>query len=363
MSRWRPWGIKLHTLNDTCGSIGVARVLAAAAASGLLALPGCQGGTNELVLSGPTMGSTYTVRVTEGARAESSARQLVEAALAEVDAAMSSYRKDSELARFNKSRSTDWFAVSELLADTVARSLRIGELTGGAFDITLAPVVQLWGFGPADPLTRPPGDEQVSARLQHAGRSHLQVRPVPPALRKQVPELELDLDGIAPGEAVDLIATRLEAAGFADYMIEVGGEVRAQGRNASGAAWRIGIERPDERGRSVGRVLHIDGMSVSTSGDYRDYIEMDGRRYGHTIDPATGRPVAPTLASVTVLRPLAAEADALATALTVLGPAAGRSLAEAQGWPALFIERTLDGYRQRETSAFARYVAGGDPVQ
>lgn len=352
---------RLHARNDARGGSSAARVLAAVAASGLLAaLLGCQRGTDELLLSGPTMGSTYTVRVAGGARAESSVRQLVEAALTEVDAAMSSYRRDSELARFNESRSTDWFAVSGLLADTVAQALRLGELTGGAFDITLAPLVQLWGFGPADPLTRPPADEQVTARLRDAGQAHLQVRATPPALRKQAPGLGLDLDGIAPGAAVDLIAARLEAAGFRDYMIEVGGEVRAHGRNAAGASWRIGIERPDEHGRSIGRVLHITGMSVSTSGDYRDYFEVGGQRYGHTIDPATGRPVADTLASVTVLRPLAAEADALATALTVLGPQAGWSLAEAQGWPALFIERTPGGYRQRETSTFARYTAGGE---
>lgn len=363
MRRWQAWGMRLNTLNDVRGSIIAARAQAAAMACGLLALPGCQAGTDELVLSGQTMGSTYTVRITNGTAAEPSAHQLIEAALAEVDATMSSYRQDSELARFNQSRSTEWFAVSGLLADTVARSLRIGELTGGAFDVTLAPVIQLWGFGPADPVTRPPADEQVSARLQHTGQAHLQVRPAPPALRKQVPGLELNLDGIAPGQAVDLIATRLEAAGFRDYMIEVGGEVRAQGRNASGSRWRIGIERPDERGRSVGRVLHLDGMSVSTSGDYRDYFEVGGRRYGHTIDPTTGRPVVNTLASVTVLRPLAAEADALATALTVLGPEAGWTLAEARGWPALFIERTLDGYRQRETIAFARYVAGEESVE
>ncbi len=325
----------------------------------MLSLAGCQDRQAELVLTGPTMGSTYTIRVADGTRAEPAIRQLVESTLADVDAALSLYRPDSELVRFNRSRSTDWVPVSALLADTVARSLRLGELTGGAFDVTLAPVVQLWGFGPADPRQQPPGDDQVGERLQDTGLDRLQARQDPPALRKHAPELELDLDGIAPGEAVDLIAARLAAAGFPDYMIEVGGEIRAQGRNAAGRSWRIGIERPDVRGRSVGRVLHIEGMAVSTSGDYRDYFEAGDRRYGHTIDPATGRPVDHTLASVTVLRPLAAEADALATALTVLGAEAGWDLAEAQGWPALFIERAPDGYRQRETTAFARYAAGG----
>lgn len=354
-------GGKLDILNDSCGSTRAVRALAGAAMAGLLALAGCQGGPAELVLSGPTMGSTYTVRIAGGAGAEAELRPLVESVLAEVDAALSSYRPDSELARFNASDSGEWFPVSALLADTVARSLRLGELTGGAFDITLAPVVQLWGFGPAAPLAQPPDDDLVSAQRQYTGLGRLQLRQAPPALRKQLPELRLDLDGIAPGEAVDLIATRLDAAGFHDYMIEVGGEVRAQGRNASGTPWRIGIERPDERGRTVGRVLQVDGMAMSTSGDYRDYFEAGGKRYGHTIDPATGRPVTHALASVTVLQPLAAEADALATALTVLGAEAGWDLAETRGWPALFIERTPDGYRQRETTAFARYVAAGVP--
>ena len=340
-----------------------ARALTAAAVLGVVALPACQDRAAELVLTGPTMGSTYTVRIADGAAREPAVRPLVEAALAEIDAAMSSYRPDSELERFNESDSTDWVPVSTLLAATVGRALYIGELTGGAFDITLAPVVQLWGFGPATPLAEPPGDEQVRAQLQRAGRARLQARVEPPALRKQVPELELDLDGIAPGEAVDLIAARLEAAGFGNYMIEVGGEVRAQGRNAASLPWRIGVERPDESGRSVARVLHIDGMSVSTSGDYRDYFEAGGTHYGHTIDPVTGRPIAHALASVTILRPLAAEADALATALNVLGPQAGWELAEAQGWPALLIERTAAGYRQRETVAFSRYVAQGGPRQ
>lgn len=352
-------GGNLSIVNGSCGVTGAARALAGAAVVGMLALPGCRNGPGELVLSGPTMGSAYTVRIAQGAAADQALRALVETALAEVDAAMSSYRPDSELARFNASRSGEWFPASALLAETVARSLRLAELTGGAFDITLAPVVQLWGFGPAAPLTQPPDDERITAQRKLTGLHRLQVRQAPPALRKQLPELRLDLDGIAPGEAVDLIAARLDAAGFHDYMVEVGGEVRAQGRNSAGTPWRIGIEQPDERGRAVGRVLSIDGMSVSTSGDYRDYFEAGGRRYGHTIDPATGRPVAHAVASVTVLRPLAAEADALATALSVLGVDAGWDLAEAQGWPALFIERTADGFRQRETTAFARFVADG----
>ena len=203
-------------------------------------------------------------------------------------------------------------------------------------------------------LGRTPGKNALKLFISHAKADGVFFADALNSAVKQVPELELDLDGIAPGEAVDLIAARLEAAGFGNYMIEVGGEVRAQGRNAAGLPWRIGVERPDESGRSVARVLHIDGMSVSTSGDYRDYFEAGGTHYGHTIDPVTGRPIAHALASVTILRPLAAEADALATALNVLGPQAGWELAEAQGWPALLIERTAGGYRQLETVAFSR---------
>jgi thiamine biosynthesis lipoprotein len=325
-------------------------VLVAAA----LLLSACGRPPREVVLTGPTMGTTWTLRVVpgEGAADPETLRELVQGTLDEVDAAMSTYRPDSAVSRFNVSPSTDWVGVPASLAALVAEALRIGELTGGAFDITVSPVVTLWGFGNAVRREQPPTDREVAAAQADTGQHHLAVRLEPPALRKARPGLTLDLDSIAPGYAADLLAERLEAAGQRRYMIDIGGELRVRGHNARGEPWRIGIERPEALQRSVERVIRLEDGAVSTSGDYRDFFESAGVRYSHTIDPRSGRPVAHGLASVTVLRPTAAEADGIATALTVLGPVEGYELAERLGWAALFIERTPDGFRHRETGAF-----------
>ena len=326
------------------------------AAAALLAVAACAVAPREIVLSGPTMGTTWNLKAVPGpgSAGPEDIRELVQQALDEVDVALSTYRRDSAISRFNASASTDWVEVPESLAALVAESLRIGASTGGAFDITVSPLVTLWGFGSGTPRQQPPTDAEVAAAQARTGLGHLEARLDPPALRKGIPGLALDVDAIAPGHAVDLVAERLERAGIDRYLIEIGGEVRARGRNADGLPWRIGIERPEEHGRSVARVVHLEAAAVSTSGDYRDYFESGGIRYSHTLDPRSGRPVRHDLASVTVIRPTATEADGLATALTVLGPVEGFELAERMGWAALFIERTADGTRSRETTAFTQ---------
>lgn len=323
----------------------------------------CGRAPREVVLGGPAMGTTWSLRVVPGPDSPAdpeALRQLVQSTLDEVDAAMSTYRPDSAVSRFNASASTDWIDVPPMLASLVTQALHLGEASGGAFDITISPVVALWGFGSAAPRGQPPADREVAAAQARTGQHHLAVRPDPPGLRKSLPGLSLDLDSIAPGFAVDLVARRLEEAGVGNYMIEIGGELRVRGHNAAGEHWRIGIERPDVSGRSVTRVLRLEQSAVSTSGDYRDFFEAAGVRYSHTIDPRSGRPVAHGLASVTVLRPTAAEADGIATALTVLGPAEGFELAERMGWAALFVERTPDGLQHRETGAFTRAAETGE---
>jgi thiamine biosynthesis lipoprotein len=329
------------------------RFLALLAAA--LLLSACERPPREVVLTGPTMGTTWTVRVVpegEGRIDAETLRSLVQSSLEEVDAAMSTYRTDSAVSRFNASESLDWVAVPASLARLVELALQIGDATGGALDITVSPVVKLWGFGNAVRREQPPTDREIAAAQADTGQRHLAVQLEPPALRKARPGLTLDLDSIAPGYAADLLAERLEAAGQRRYMIDIGGELRVRGHNAQGEPWRIGIERPEALQRSVERVIRLEDGAVSTSGDYRDFFESAGVRYSHTLDPRSGRPVAHGLASVTVLRPTAAEADGIATALTVLGPIEGYELAERLGWAALFIERTPDGFRHRETGAF-----------
>lgn len=337
-------------------------VLAGIALGAAIALAACARGPAEIVLTGSAMGTTWTLRAVPatGDIRPDDVEGLVASVLDEVDVMMSAYRPDSALSRFNAASSTEWQPVPAPLAALVAQALALGTLTGGAFDITVAPLVTLWGFGPGEPRAEPPGDEEVAATLTRTGLRHLRARQSPAGLAKAVPDLMLDLDAIAPGYAVDLVAERLEDAGIDRYMIEIGGEVRVHGRNADGVPWRIGIERPETAGRSVARVLELDAMAVSTSGDYRDFFETGGARYSHTLDPRSGRPVTHGLASVTVLRPTAAEADALATALSVLGPVDGFELAERSGWAALFVERTATGFEDRETTAFAPAARRGE---
>jgi thiamine biosynthesis lipoprotein len=176
------------------------------------------------------------------------------------------------------------------------------------------------------------------------------------SLRKTVPALQLDVNGIAPGYAVDLIVERFDALGLRDFLVEIGGEVRARGRNAQGRAWRVAVEAPLSGERRPYALVELDDLAISTSGDYRDFREFDGVRVSHTIDPRTGAPVAHSLASVSVVHPSAAFADAYSTALMVLGPEAGMALAMRVGLAALFIERSADerGFSDRFTPEFDR---------
>ena len=242
---------------------------------------------------------------------------------------MSTYRADSEVSRFNRAVPGEWFAVSADTAAVVATALEVHQGSGGAFDITVGPLVDLWGFGAGSKATdRVPSDAEVAAAAARVGSDALRVRADPPALFKSA-DREIDLSAIAKGFGVDRAALWLEGNGVANYMVEVGGEVRTRGRNPQGEKWRIGIEAPEllQQGHAIAAVA-LSGESVATSGDYRNYFEAGGRHYSHTIDPATARPVEHALASVTVVAADCKTADALATAIDVLGPDKGLAFAE-----------------------------------
>jgi len=201
--------------------------------------------------------------------------------------------------------------------------------------------VDAWGFGP-EPAAAPPDEATIERLLEDHGYTHLELDAGDLTVRKDNPRLRCDLSAIAKGYAVDRVALRVEKLGLRDFMVEIGGEVRVAGRNAEGQAWRIGVERPDGGGRPWAAVALTDG-AMATSGDYRNYYERDGVRISHTIDPRTGRPITHALASVSVIHPSCMTADALATALNVLGPGEGRELVEREGLAALFLVRTDDG--------------------
>jgi len=313
-----------------------------------------------LRITGVTMGTGYSVQVVEPPPhlTRRALGDRVAAMFERIDARMSTYRPDSELSRFNRSRRAGWFGVSPETRAVVAHALALSTLTGGAFDVTVGPLVELWGFGAGPRRKTPPSAERLHAARARVGYRRLHTRRSPPALRKEHPELQVDLSGIAKGYAVDAVAEALEQLGAQRYLVELGGELRARGRNPAGHPWRIGVEAPLAGERRVQRVLAVERGAVATSGDYRNFFEANGRRYGHTLDPRTGRPVRHALASATVLASSAARADALATALMVLGPEAGRALGERLGLAALLVVRGDGGdLRERRSAGLEAYLA------
>lgn len=328
------------------------------ACGALLGFAGCGDRSPEIVLSGPTMGTTYTVKVVDATHGLDAAqiRAAIDEVLAEIDRGMSGYRADSEIARFNAARSTDWFDVSSDVAAVVASALEVSALSEGAFDITAAPLIAVWGFGPdAGPRVAP--DPAELARIsEHVGFRKLHVRAAPPALRKEVAELTVDLNGIAPGFAVDRLAERFATMRIERFMIDIGGEVRVLGRNSKGEPWRVAIERPVDVERAPYAIVQLDAAAVTTSGEYRNYYVRDGRRYSHTIDPRSARPIEHDLGSVVLIGPTAADVDAWATALNVLGAERGYELAQRRGIAAIFIEKEGTGWRSRATPQFVPYL-------
>jgi FAD:protein FMN transferase len=322
-----------------------------------LLISACSQSSREQVLTGPTMGTTYTVKVVavppevEQARLQAT----IDEVLAEVDRTMSIYRDDSQIARFNATLATDWYEVSAAVARVVATALEVSELSGGAFDITVGPLVKAWGFGPDGEPKSLPTQAEIDELRARVGFRKLHVRLDPPALRKDIPTLGVDLNGIAPGFTVDRLAERLLSQGVANFMIDLGGEVRVHGRNAQGEPWRIAVERPVDAEPTPYAILRLDDMAVTTSGEYRQYYVRDGQRYSHTIDPRTGWPVRHDLASVVVIDPRSMYTDAWATAFNVLGSEAGHALAVERNMPVLFIEFHDGELRSRATPAFERH--------
>ena len=316
---------------------------------------------SEVVFSGDIFGTSYTARVVPaGAVDEARRLQLedaVQQALQEVDAAMSNWREDSELTRFNQS-GTEPFRASPALLEVMAAAQEVSRRSDGAFDVTVGPLVRAWGFGPKVVVGRPTPVE-IEALRASFGFQNLELDLANGTLRKTLPDLEVDLSAIAKGYAVDRAADALAALGESRFMVEVGGEVVARGLAGGDRRWRLGIETPDPATRSVYAVLELENAAMATSGDYRAFWTDDtGRRFSHTIDPRTGRPIEHSLASVSVVAASCLQADAWATALNVLGPDEGRRTAEREGLAVVFLEHEAGGgWRETSTAALAPYRA------
>jgi len=312
----------------------------------------------QVEFTGAMMGTTYHIKVVGSMTdPESTATaEAIEDALKNVDTKMSTYKSDSEVSQVNAASAGVPVSLSEDTFHVFTLARQVNEESDGAFDITVGPLVNAWGFGPAGP-GKTPDDAELSELLKLVGPDKFVLDPVANTLTKTDGSVYCDPASVSEGYAVDEVAEVLLARGYKDFMVEVGGEVRCAGQNAGGGPWKIAIEKPVDGDRVIQEVVGLQDTSLSTSGNYRKFYMVDGKRISHTIDPKTGRPVAHQLASASVLHPICALADAYSTAIMVLGPEKGLAFAEKMGLPTLLIIHGEDGQLiTRETGSFAQYV-------
>ena len=317
----------------------------------LSALVGCQ--DQLITISGPTMGTTFQVKIVQSEITMDLdvLEREINARLTEVNRQMSTYRDNSEITQFNRARSTDWFGVSSDFAYVLHIAQEISTWSDGAFDVTIGPLVNLWGFGPSAIPDHVPSPDSIEAAKTLVGYKKIRVALSISAIKKEIPEVYCDLSAIAKGFGVDRVASYLDSLGINRYFIEIGGELRTKGHNHLGQLWRIGIASPAGQGE-LQKALALDNMSMATSGDYHNYFERDGVRYSHTIDPRTGRPITHALASVTVIHKSCAYADGLATAINAMGPEKGFVFAEKRNLAVFMIVRQGDEFVEKMTSNF-----------
>ena len=319
----------------------------------ILALPGTGCGQRpELQLAGRTMGTTWHVTVA-GRGSEAGLQEKIDRRLEEVNQSLSTFRKDSELSRFNRlARAGEEFPISADFQQVMKVAARVFALSGGAWDGTVMPLVDLWGFGPAGPVDEPPAAEKIAQALASVGFAKIGIRDTG-ALVKREASVTLDLSSIAKGYGVDQVAELVRRQGFTDFVVEIGGEVRAGGTRRDGRPWRVGINRPraDASPDEVYRVTNLRDEALATSGDYRNSFVRDGVRYSHVLDPRTGRPVTNRVVSVSIRAPDCTLADGLATAVMVMGADAGLALVgRLDGIEGLVVVETQDGGLQDHPS-------------
>lgn len=314
------------------------------------------------VLEGKTMGTFWRVSAIDlsAARAEE-LRGKIQAQLDGDDQLMSTYKNDSALMRFNQSKSTSPWPVSEAMADIVTESLRVGYKTNGAMDITVGPLVNLWGFGPNKQPVKTPDQAQIDDARAKTGLRHLSVinQSGQQYLQKDIPDLFVDLSTVGEGYAADHLARLMAEEGISRYLVSVGGALVSRGMNASDKPWRVAIQKPTDEQNAVQAILDINGHGISTSGSYRNYYELDGKRISHVIDPQTGRPITHNLVSVTVISPTALEADALDTGLMVLGTEKAKEVVRQQGLAVYMITREGEGFKTWMSPQFASFLVNG----
>lgn len=320
-------------------------------------LSGCGNGESLERFDGPTMGSRYSIQYVRHASTPGpkAVQAEVEKILADVDQQMSTYRSDSDIERFNDLPANRCQKMPASILKLVRVGEQLSEQSEGSYDLTVEPLLNLWGFGPQAREEKVPATQALAEARQRVGYQHLRID------RDQLCKdaaVEVDFNSIAAGYAVDTIAEKLEAMGIHNYLAEVTGELKAAGKKLDGSAWKIALEEPRGDEQVAQKIIAVDGYGLSTSGDYRNYFQQDGKRYSHTFDARTGAPVVHTLASVTVINPSALMADGLSTLLLILGPERGWDYAEKHDIGAFFVIRADTGFVTRTNQAFERLSGG-----
>lgn len=310
----------------------------------------------EVLLQGNTMGTTYNIKlIVENDSVDTqSLHQYIDSALINLNQEMSTYIEDSELSRFNQLGSSSTVTLSKGLTRVIKEALRLGELTHGKLDVTVGPLVNLWGFGPEYQLDKVPSEELLQQARNKIGIQYIKLEGN--QLSKEIDGLYIDLSTIAKGYGVDLIAELIESKGIDNYLVEIGGEMRLKGFKHTGELWHVAIEKPVVNERVVQQVIVPKDNAVATSGDYRNYFESNGQRFSHIIDPSTGKPINHKLVSVTVIHPSSMTADGLSTALMVMGEVEGVAFAEKHNLAAYFISKSDYGFVEQSTVKFTQYL-------
>ncbi|GAB5379889.1 MAG: FAD:protein FMN transferase [Aliiglaciecola sp.] len=305
--------------------------------------------------SGPTMGTVYNIKVRSDVGPEAAETQeAVDNLLAEINSLMSTYDTSSELSRFNQWRSAEPFVLSEQTIVVLNEAIRLGQLSEGVLDVTVGPLVNLWGFGPQARPEVIPDEQTIASIRQKVGLDKLNVSQN--QITKSHPDLYVDLSTIAKGYAVDAVAELLSAYGHQNYLVEIGGEMRVKGVSANDIGWRIAIEKPLTTERDVQNVIAVGDNAVASSGDYRNYFEENGVRYSHLIDPRTGFPIQHNLVAVTVVHPSSMTADGLATALNVMGKDDALRIASENNLDVMLITRENGEFNTYTTGKFEQYI-------
>ncbi|WP_380179359.1 FAD:protein FMN transferase ApbE [Kalamiella sp. sgz302252] len=321
-------------------------------------------GASALVLEGRTMGTFWRVSLANvDASRQEKLQKAVQSLLDSDDQELSTWKKDSVISRFNQYRGSEPQPVSDNMADIVTMALRIGQKTAGKMDITVGPLVNLWGFGPVKQPKATPTQAEIEAARALTGLRHLRViqRSEGAYLQKDLPDLYVDLSTMGEGFATDHLARLMEKEGINNYLVSVGGAVLTRGHNAEGKAWKVAIQKPTDKENAVQALVDLQGHGISTSGSYRNYYELNGKRISHIIDPTTGEPIQHKLVSATVIATTALEADGWDTGLMVLGEEKAKALALREHLAVYLIAKQGDSFTSWMSPQFKAFILPEKP--